>query len=42
MKQLSITRFLDARHMLDKRSSFLFGPRQTGKTTLMLVSPVVV
>ena len=30
-----ITRYLDVRAILDKRSCFLFGPRQTGKSTLI-------
>ncbi len=30
-----VTRYLDVRAILDKRSCFLFGPRQTGKSTLI-------
>ena len=30
-----VTRYLDVRAILDKRSCFLFGPRQTGKSTLV-------
>ena len=30
-----VTRYLDVRAILDSRSCFLFGPRQTGKSTLI-------
>ena len=35
MSAPSIPRFLDARQLLEHRSCFLFGPRQTGKSTLI-------
>ena len=30
-----IARYFDAREMLKQKSCFLFGPRQTGKSTLI-------
>ena len=30
-----VPRYLDARSILERRSCFLFGPRQTGKSTLI-------
>ncbi len=35
MKSPIIARYLDARELLGQRSCFLFGPRQTGKSTLI-------
>lgn len=35
MPHPSISRYLDVRGVLDQRSCFLFGPRQTGKSTLI-------
>ena len=31
----TISRHLNVREILDRRSCFLFGPRQTGKSTLI-------